>query len=78
MFYSDSSDGRTLNGKVFPQPPLVFKVCGSELSVRSLTEDRRARPETPLMLAPYWNCDARAGGFVKEVCASRGNCAFPR
>ncbi len=31
MFYSGSSDGRTLSGKVFPQPPLVFKVCGSEL-----------------------------------------------
>ena len=35
MFYSDSGDGRTLNGKVFPQPALVFKVCGSELSVRA-------------------------------------------
>ena len=44
MFYGGSSDGRTLSGRVFPQPPLVFKVCGSELSVRSLTEDRRPRP----------------------------------
>ena len=35
MFFSDSSDGRTLNGHVFPQPPLVFRVCGSELSVRA-------------------------------------------
>src|ERR1035437_5119398 len=51
------SDGRTLSGKVFPQPPLVFKVCGSELSVRALTENRRPRPETTLMVAPYWNCD---------------------
>ncbi len=45
MFYGGSSDGRTLSGKVFPQPPLVFKVCGSELSVRSLTEDRRPGPK---------------------------------
>jgi PRTRC genetic system protein B len=63
MFYGGSSDGRTLSGKVFPQPPLVFKVCGSELSVRALTEDRRPRPETTLMVAPYWNCD-RHGGRV--------------
>jgi PRTRC genetic system protein B len=63
MFYGGSSDGRTLSGNVFPQPPLVFKVCGSELSVRALTEDRRPRPETTLMVAPYWNCD-RHGGRV--------------
>ena len=63
MFYSGSSDGRTLSGKVFPQPPLVFKVCGSELSLRALTENRRPRPETTLMVAPYWNCD-RHGGRV--------------
>ena len=63
MFYGGSSDGRTLSGKVFPQPPLVFKVCGSELSVRALTENRRPRPETTLMVAPYWNCD-RHGGRV--------------
>ena len=58
MFFSDSGDGRTLNGKVFPQPALVFKVCGSELSVRALAEHRRPRRDTPLMFAPYWNCDA--------------------
>jgi PRTRC genetic system protein B len=62
MFYSDLGDGRTLNGKVFPQPALVFKVCGLELSVRALTENKRPRPDTQLMFAPYWNCDA--GGRV--------------
>jgi len=62
MFFNDSGDGRTLNGKVFPQPPLVFKVCGSELSVRALAENKRPRPDTPLMFAPYWNCDG--GGRV--------------
>jgi PRTRC genetic system protein B len=61
MFYSDASDGRTLNGKVFPQPPLVFKVCGSELSVRALAENHRPAAETPLMVAPYWNCDRHDG-----------------
>ena len=57
MFYADSSDGRTLNGKVYPQPCLVFRVCGAELSVRALAEDRRPRADMPLMVAPYWNCD---------------------
>jgi PRTRC genetic system protein B len=63
MFYADSSDGRALNGKVCPQPALVFKVCGSELSVRALAENRRPTGETLLMVAPYWNCD-RHGGRV--------------
>ncbi len=58
MFYSDSGDGRTLNGKVFPQPALVYKACGSELSVRALSEVKRPRRDTPLMFAPYWNCDS--------------------
>lgn len=62
MFYSDSGDGRTLNGKVLPQPALVFKVCGSEVSVRALVENKRPRRDTRLMFAPYWNCDA--GGRV--------------
>jgi len=57
IFFSDSSDGRTLNGKTFPQPPLVFRVCGSELAVRALAENKRPRSDTALMFAPYWNCD---------------------
>jgi PRTRC genetic system protein B len=57
MFFSESSDGRTLNGHLFPQPPLVFRVCGSELAVRALAENKRPRSDTPLMFAPYWNCD---------------------
>ena len=57
MFFSESSDGRTLNGHLFPQPPLVFRVCGSELTVRALAENKRPRSDTPLMFAPYWNCD---------------------
>lgn len=57
MFFSDSSDGRTLNGQMFPQPPLVFRVFGSELAVRALAENKRPAPHTPLMFAPYWNCD---------------------
>ena len=73
MFYGDSSDGRTLSGKVFPQPPLVFKVCGSELSVRALAEDRRPRAETMLMVAPYWNCDRHGGRVCQGSMRVPGN-----
>ena len=57
MFYSDSSDGRTLSGQLFPQPALVFRVCGSELAIRALAENKRPASHTALMFAPYWNCD---------------------
>lgn len=61
MFYNTASDGRTLNGKVYPQPALVFKVSGSELFVRALAENERPSGDTPLMVAPYWNCDSHNG-----------------
>jgi PRTRC genetic system protein B len=61
LFYNAAGDGRTLNGKVFPQPALVFKVFGSELFVRALAENERPVGNTPLMVAPYWNCDRQSG-----------------
>ena len=73
MFYGGSSDGRTLSGRVFPQPPLVFKVCGSELSVRALAEDRRPQPDTTLMVAPYWNCDRQGGRVCQGTMRVPGN-----
>lgn len=59
MFYGDASDGRALNGKTFPVPPLVFKVCGSELSLRALASAARPSASTRLMIAPFWNTDSR-------------------
>ncbi|MGI8743640.1 MAG: hypothetical protein ACR2NN_13920 [Bryobacteraceae bacterium] len=59
MFYGDASDGRALNGKAFPVPPLVFKVSGSELSVRALASAERPSANTKLMIAPFWNTDSR-------------------
>jgi hypothetical protein len=36
MFFSETSDGKTLNGKSYPHPPLVFVVDGEHsLSVRA-------------------------------------------
>jgi PRTRC genetic system protein B len=54
MFFSDSSDGRTLNGKIFPQPPLVFRACGSELAVRALAEKHLARRVHDLYFEPQY------------------------
>ena len=44
MFFSETSDGKTLNGKSYPHPPLVFVVDGEHgLSVRALIEEPPAR-----------------------------------
>jgi len=51
----------------------VFKVSGSELSVRALTEDRRPRPDTTLMVAPYWNCDRQGGRVCQGSMRVPGN-----
>jgi PRTRC genetic system protein B len=59
LFFSERGNDRVLkqiNGKRYPQPPLVFKVCGSHLWVRALAEGKRPTAETKLCMAPYWNC----------------------
>ena len=72
MFFSQTSDGKTLNGQSYPHPPLVFVVDGEHgLSVRALTENRRPGPRSTIAIAPYWNVN-QAGG----VCL--GSMATPR
>jgi PRTRC genetic system protein B len=59
MFFGDGDPKtRTLNGKMYPHPALVFMIHGRELFVRGLTENRRPRADTRLKVAPYWNTDA--------------------
>ena len=42
MFFSQTSDGKTLNGRSYPHPPLVFAVDGDHcLSVRALVSNCR-------------------------------------
>lgn len=56
MFFAPDCDGKTLDGKLFPHPPLVFAVCnGRRLMVWALAEDRRPDPGSSLHMAPYWN-----------------------
>jgi PRTRC genetic system protein B len=59
MFFSDRGDDaglKKLNGRKYPHPPLLFKASGSHLWVRALGVNERPKAETPLYIAPYWNC----------------------
>ena len=44
-----------LTGRIFPQPPLVWRVDGGDLKIRALMENKRPTPETKLAVAPFWN-----------------------
>jgi PRTRC genetic system protein B len=60
MFFGDGdSKTRHLSGKTYPHPALVFMIRGRELFVRVLRENRRPKPDTRLMNAPYCNTDAQ-------------------
>ncbi len=56
MFF-ENPEGKMqrLNGKLFPQPPLVWKVIHGGLSIRALAENKRPNAETKLAVAPFWN-----------------------
>lgn len=55
MFFARNCDGRTLDGKFFPHPPLLFAVHDGQLEVWAIAEDKRPEPDTWLYMAPYWN-----------------------
>ena len=56
MFYENSEGKAThLNGRNFPQPPLVWRVSNNELNIRALTENKRPEGSTKLAVAPFWN-----------------------
>ncbi len=66
MFFSGGTEeAARLNGRMYPHPPLVFKVCRHELFVRALEDDVRPDANTPLKTAPYWNTEGSKG----LVCA---------
>jgi PRTRC genetic system protein B len=66
MFFGGGTDeAAKLNGRMYPHPPLLFKVCRHELFVRALEHDVRPNANTPLKTAPYWNTEGSRG----LVCA---------
>ncbi len=56
MFY-ENSEGKAaeLNGRIFPQPPLLWRVKNGDLTIRALTENKRPQTGTQLAVAPFWN-----------------------
>jgi PRTRC genetic system protein B len=57
MYFSGSNLDKLeqLNGKKFPQPPLVFSVMNGILKIRALLANKRPTATTRLYVAPYWN-----------------------
>ena len=67
-----ASDGKTLNGRSYPHPPLVFVLDGEHgFSVRALLENRRPAARSAIAIAPYWNVNESG-----SVCL--GSMATPR
>ena len=62
MFYENSEGkAKALNGKVFPQPPLVWLVSDNSLHIRALLDNRRPAPDAKLAVAPFWNISGDGG-----------------
>jgi PRTRC genetic system protein B len=56
MFYVNSEDkAGHLNGKIFPQPPLVWRVSRGGLAIRALSENKRPDAKAKMAVAPFWN-----------------------
>ena len=65
MYFSDGAEDRiAINGRVCPHPPLLWKVRRGRLFLRALSTSLRPNADTSLMIAPYWNTQARNG----DVC----------
>jgi PRTRC genetic system protein B len=57
QMYFENAEGKAqqLNGKAFPQPPLVWRVANGDLKIRALCENKRPGAQTTLAVAPFWN-----------------------
>lgn len=56
MFYENAEQkAAALNGRSFPQPPLVWRADHGGLRIRALAENKRPDAATTLAIAPFWN-----------------------
>ena len=56
MFFAVTCDGKTLSGKPYPHPALVFSIDGRRgLAVRALLANERPGRNSQIAIAPYWN-----------------------
>jgi PRTRC genetic system protein B len=59
MFFDANRDGKTLSGKSYPHPALVFSLDGHhDLAVRALLAKERPGRNSQMAIAPYWNTSA--------------------
>jgi PRTRC genetic system protein B len=66
MYFSEGAEDRAaVHGKACPHPSLIWKVRRGRLSLRALGSNVRPSPETELMVAPYWNTEARTGSVCE-------------
>jgi PRTRC genetic system protein B len=62
MFFSANCDGKSLSGKSYPHPPLVFSLLGNQhLAVRALLVNERPGRNSQVAIAPYWNTSVDGG-----------------
>ena len=79
MFFSDGAEDRlAINGATFPHPALVWKVQRGWLFLRALDISVRPKPETKLMVAPYWNTAADTGDVCDRRCVHDCNITLHR
>ncbi len=55
FFTARDAEVAKLNGKMFPQPVLVWLVRDKQLFIRALPQSERPEASTKLCVAPYWN-----------------------
>jgi PRTRC genetic system protein B len=56
MFYDNTEQkAAALNGRTFPQPPLVWRVDDHGLKIRALRVNKLPDSSTTLAVAPFWN-----------------------
>jgi PRTRC genetic system protein B len=68
MFYKNSEGkAKELNGKIFPQPPLVWLVSDGSLHIRALIDNKRPAADTKLAVAPFWNLSSDGGLCVGSM-----------
>lgn len=78
MFFANAEGkAKELNGKVFPQPPLVWRVADGSLSIRALADNKRPVAVTRLAVAPFWNLSSD-GSYAPDQCGGQRALPSPR
>jgi PRTRC genetic system protein B len=70
MFYENAEKkAAALDGRMFPQPPLVWRVDDRGLKIRALRANKRPEASTTLAVAPFWNLSDDG-----QVCTGTMHC----